>query len=115
VRTAEPVLGNVRDGGKAAKSARLRFKGGADSEETLVWAGETGVSPFTRMNVFDTRAVTIHVDDDLNYSYTPSDLSLFRYVAAAINRVKDRLDGDRMSMIRTGNPFITKFERAVSF
>lgn len=115
VRTAEPVLGNVRDSNSTSKSARLRYKVGEGVEEALAWKGETGVTPFTRMNVFDTRAVTIHVDDDLNYSYTPRDLALFRYVAAAIDGVKERLDRDRMAQTRSGNPFITKFDRAVSF
>lgn len=104
VRTAEPVLGNVRKVGTAAKSASISFKIGGGAEETLKWAGETGVSPFTRVSVFDTRAVAIHVDDDLNYSYTPRDLSLFRYVATAMNGVKDRLERDRIAQTRTGNP-----------
>ena len=54
-----------------------------------------GVAPLTRMNVFDTRAVAIHVDDDLVYTYTPRDLALFRHVAAAIDGVKERLERDR--------------------
>ena len=115
VRTAEPILGNVRDGGNATKSARLRYKVGASTEDIHTWAGETGVPPFTRMNVFDTRAVTIHVDDDLNYSYTPRDLSLFRHVATAVDGVKGRLERDRDAQTRTGNPFVGRFDRAVSF
>jgi hypothetical protein len=116
VRTAEAVLGNVRDGGAAMKSsAQIGFRVGSGKEEVFAWTGEIGVPPFTRMNVFDTRAVTIHVDDDLNYTYTPHDLSLFRYVSAALNGVKERLDRDRVAQTRTGNPFITKFERNVSF
>jgi len=115
VRTAEPILGNVRDAANVTKSARLRYKVGASTEDTHTWAGETGVSPFTRMNVFDTRAVTIHVDDDLNYSYTPRDLSLFRHVAAAIDGVKGKLERDRDAQTRTGNPFVGRFDRAVSF
>ncbi len=115
VRTAEPVLGNVRDGSTVSKSARLRYRVGNGAEKTLSWKGETAVAPFTRMNVFDTRAVTIHVDDDLNYSYTPRDLSLFRYVTGAIDGVKERLDRDRAAQTRSGNPFIDRFDRAVSF
>jgi recombinational DNA repair ATPase RecF len=116
VRTTERVLGNVRDDGAAMKSsAQIRFRVGSGTEELFAWKGEVGVPPFTRMNVFDTRAVTIHVDDDLNYTYTPHDLSLFRYVSAALIGVKERLDRDRVAQTRTGNPFITKFERTVSF
>lgn len=115
VRTAEPVLGNVRDGSGVSKSARLRFKVGTSPEGTHLWTGQTGIAPFTRMNVFDSRAVTIHVDEDLNYSYTPRDLSLFRHVATAIDGVKQRLDQDRATQTRTGNPFIARFDRAVSF
>ena len=115
VRTAEPVLGNVRDASVASKSARLRFKVGTAPEGTHLWTGQTGIAPFTRMNVFDSRAVTIHVDDDLNYSYTPRDLSLFRHVATAIDGVKQRLDRDRVTQTRTDNPFMARFDRAVSF
>jgi hypothetical protein len=115
VRTAEPVLGNVHGTGGTGTSARLRFRLGGVTEDDYTWKGETGVTPFTRMNVFDTRAVTIHVDEDLNYSYTPRDLSLFRHVATAIDAVKERLERDRTAQTRTGNPFVVRFDRAVPF
>lgn len=116
VRTAEPVLGNVHTKDSTGTcAARLRFKVGAAAEDTHTWKGETGVAPFTRMNVFDTRAVTIHVDDDLNYAYTPRDLSLFRHVATAIDAVKERLERDRAAQTRSGNPFIARFDRSVRF
>lgn len=110
VRTSEPILGNVHDGTPRAQRAVLQYRLGA-VDETYKWSGATAVAPFTRMNVFDSDAVAIHVDDDLSYAYTPRDLALFRYVTDAIDGVKTRLDAARDAAKPPSNPFVHRFER----
>lgn len=110
VRTNEPVLGNVHETAERPKKAQLQYRLGA-TEEAYDWAGATGVVPFTRMNVFDSDAVAIHVDDDLSYAYTPRDLALFRYVTEAIDGIKSRLEKDRDAAKLPSNPFVHRFER----
>jgi hypothetical protein len=75
------------------------------------WNGENGVAPFTRIDVFDTRGLVIHVDQELTYVYTPGDLSRFRFVHQGIEMVKQRLDDARRKNLPRGNPFLPKFKR----
>lgn len=111
VRTAEPILPNIfepsEDGGPQAS---LTYLLGA-KETTTLWAGETAVAPFTRIDVFDARGLLLHVDQELTYVYTPGDLSLFRHVHEAIDKVKKLLDNARQEMLPKGNPYLSKFTR----
>ena len=114
VRTAEEILPNVHDA-QASKDIRCSLSYTADGEtKTLAWSGETGVSPFTSVSIFDSPAVQLHVDEDLSYLYTPSDLALFPLMTEGIERVRDRLDGDIAEREPSGNPFLNQFTRGSS-
>lgn len=67
-RSVENVLPDVVEigGNTATPSAELAFSLG-DEQRSLEWKNETGLPPFTRIDVFDSRATNIHVDDDLKY------------------------------------------------
>jgi len=56
-----------------------------DAEEALSWARKRGVSPFTRVSIFDSPSVTTHVDEDLDYVYVAWALALFNHVINAIS------------------------------
>ncbi len=56
-RTADTILGNIEADTSEDQTAKLEFKLGDDAQ-TLSWTGERGVSPFTRMSIFDSPAVT---------------------------------------------------------
>jgi ABC-type branched-subunit amino acid transport system ATPase component len=114
VRATEPVLGDVRDEVSKPQRASLSYRIGDGDEETYDWTGASGVSPFTRMTVFDTVAVAIHVDEDLTYTYTPRDVALFRHVADAIDAVRGRLERAQVEARSTGNPFLHRFDRDAS-
>ncbi|WP_282852840.1 AAA family ATPase [Gulosibacter sediminis] len=90
-RTADTILGNIEAEASEDQTARLDFKLG-DDPQVLIWAGDRGVSPFTRMSIFDSPAVTTHVDDELDYVYTPASLALFNHVTAAIRAVAAQID-----------------------
>lgn len=111
VRTAEDVLPNVHDAAaQQTPAARVTFEASGEAR-TLEWRGERGVAPFTHISVFDSPAVGLHVDGDLTYVYTPSDLALFRHVADGLDGVKARAEGEAASKKPSSNPYLTHFER----
>ncbi len=92
-RTADEILGDIGSISPEPPSAKIDYKLG-DEAETLLWQGETGVPPFTRMSIFDSRSVSYHVDTDLDYVYTPAALALFEHVIGGLQGVLARIDGD---------------------
>ena len=114
VRSPDRVLPNLlAKGDEKPQGATVTYK--IDGKErTHQWKGEAGVSPFTRLTVFDAEAVSIHLDEDLAYVYTPKDLALFRIVHDAIDSVQQRLDTARAAILPSRNPFTSLFERGTS-
>jgi ABC-type transport system involved in cytochrome c biogenesis ATPase subunit len=111
VRTAEPILPNVHDpSAPQAQKATVEYSLGG-TEEALTWEGERGVAPFTHMGIFDSTCVTLHIDDELAYVYTPSDLSLFPHVTAGIHGIRTRLDSATSQMQPGTNPYLQQFTR----
>lgn len=100
-RTADTILANINTDASPGQTAKLEFKLG-DDEQTLIWTGGRGVSPFTRMSIFDSPAVTTHVDEDLDYVYVPASLALFHHVTAAIQAVGAEIDTS-ISTLGTGS------------
>lgn len=108
-RTADTILGDIEADTAEEQAAKLEFKLG-DDEQTLDWTGELGVSPFTRMSIFDSPAVSTHVDDDLDYVYTPASLANFNHVTAAIQAVSSEIDA-AISALGTGGPgLLSRFQ-----
>lgn len=112
-RTADTILGDIEADIAEAQAAKLEFKLGED-EQTLAWSGERGVSPFTRMSIFDSPAVSTHVDDDLDYVYTPASLALFNHVTAAIQAVTGEIDAAISSLGTGGSGVLSRFQRGSS-
>lgn len=111
VRTAEDILGDVHDPAASGEpEATIKYTLNDEPAE-LVWKGEAGVPPFTSISVFDTPAVSLHVDDDLSYVYTPADLALFPHVSSGINAIQGRLTEVRDERRPAGNPFLQLFQR----
>jgi hypothetical protein len=111
VRSAEKIIPDIhRATARATPEATIEFTLGQTSNE-LMWQGEQGVSPFTRMTVFDSPAVALHLEDSVTYVYTPADLALFGYVHNAIGGVKALLQADMDERRPKQNPFITAFTR----
>ena len=109
VRDPESILPNIHASERATPTATLKFRLG-DREETLVWHNEVGLSPFTRMSIFDSPAVNLRVDENLSYVFTPAEISLFGYVSSGIREVQER--GSRLLREMTSaNPFLRYFQR----
>jgi hypothetical protein len=111
VRSAQPILGNVHAPSSGKPHALLDYSLSGVSKN-LDWNDEAGVPPFTRMSVFDSSAVALHVDDDLTYIFTPGELALFLHVHRAVDAVKARLEREKNeSQPKTTNPFLHRFPR----
>lgn len=109
-RTADTILGNIEAAASEDQAAKLDFKLG-DEAQALTWTGERGVSPFTRMSIFDSPAVTTHVDDDLDYVYTPASLALFNHVTAAIQAVAAQIDASAGALDTGSSGLLARFQR----
>ena len=109
-RTADTILGNIDTDTAEAQSATLEFKLGDDTQ-TLTWTGDRGLSPFTRMSIFDSPAVRTHVYEDLDYVYTPASLALFNDVTTAIQAVTVRINAAIADLGSSGSGLLTRFQR----
>ncbi|MDA8398175.1 MAG: ATP-binding protein, partial [Actinomycetota bacterium] len=111
VRSAEPIIADVhRATAPRSPEALIGFKVGS-SEKELSWHGDRGVMPFTRMTVFDSPAVALHLEDNVTYVYTPADLALFKYVYEAIEGVRTLLQADMTQRLPQQNQFLAAFGR----
>jgi hypothetical protein len=111
VRSAEEIISDIhRPRSAATPTATVRYTTGDEPHE-LDWRGEKGVPPFTRMMVFDSPAVALHLEDNVTYLYTPADVALFRHVHEAIDAVRTELEGELGAAQPRQNPFISAFMR----
>ena len=112
VRSAEDIIPDIHRTSRTAvvPGAMVRYSIG-DNNSELQWHNEKGVPPFTRMTVFDTPAVPLHLEDNVTYLYTPADVQLFRHVHEAIDAVRTLLEGEVAARQPRRNPFITAFPR----
>lgn len=112
VRSAEEIIPDIhRAAVPPQPQAVLAYSVDDQEQPPLEWTGETGVPPLTRLSVFDTPAVALHLDENLTYVYTPPDLALFRYVHSAIEAVRARLEERKAEKEPRENPFLTAFTR----
>lgn len=109
-RTADEILGNVIGSEDSPIAAALEYTVGGVTAE-LAWAGEFSVTPFTHMSIFDSPAVNFHVDDDLDYVYVPTVLSLFNHVAAGIRQVQLHFDEYRKELTKSAPSLLARFPK----
>lgn len=109
-RTADTILGNIEADETQEQTAKVEFKLG-DQAQTLIWTGDRGIPPFTRMSIFDSRAVTTHIDDVLDYVYTPASLTLFNHVTTAIQAVAAQVDDAIRTLDTSNSSILARFHR----
>lgn len=113
VRTAEDILPNAHTAyldSPPSPSATIQYRlSGTDS--SVMWKDESGLAPFTRISVFDASAVSLHVDSDLGYVYTPAELALFGHVAAGLQGIQQRIATEVKALSPGSNPLLSRFTR----
>jgi hypothetical protein len=110
-RSASRVLPDVYTSSPGTPTATIEYSLGSD-KGTVAWReGSPAVPALGRVCVFDAPAAPLHVDDDLQYLYTPADIALFEYVHAALSKVRDLLTAERGRRAPKGNPFLSRFRR----
>jgi ABC-type transport system involved in cytochrome c biogenesis ATPase subunit len=109
-RTADVILGDIALDTAEPQSATVEYRLGQESA-TLDWHGETGMSPFTRISIFDSPAVTFHVDEDLEYVYTPASLALFNHVNAGIRAVQTKVEAAAADRRSQSAGLLARFSR----
>jgi hypothetical protein len=112
-RTDSPILGDINAETAESASARIDHKVGTD-DRVLQWQGEHGVSPFTRMAIFDSPCVTYHVDDALEYVYVPAALALFQHAGTAIRSVQTLIDEQISKLSGGSSTLLSRFPRESS-
>jgi recombinational DNA repair ATPase RecF len=113
VRSPEDILPNahaVHLDPPPPPSADITYRVGTE-ERTAHWSNEAGLTPFTRISVFDADAVQLHVDSDLGYVYTPAELALFAHVAAGLQSLQQRISSEVSGLSGGSNPLLSKFAR----
>lgn len=110
-RSAAKVLSDVYTGSPGTPTAVIDYALGSD-RQSYVWRdGAPPVPALNRVCVFDAPAAPLHVDDDLQYLYTPAEIALFEYVHTALSSVREMLNTERTKRAPKGNPFVSRFRR----
>jgi len=109
-RTADVILGDIESESEQPQSAKVKYKLGF-TETEFDWHGEIGDAPFTRISIFDSPAVTFHVDEDLDYVYTPTSLALFDHVNAGIRGVQSHANDARGELVARTQGLLNRFSR----
>lgn len=110
-RSAARVLPDVYTSSPGTPTATIDYALGSDTQSQSWRDGSPPVSALGRVCVFDAPAAPLHVDDDLQYLYTPADIALFEYVHAALSSVRELLNTERARRVPKGNPFLSRFRR----
>ena len=113
-RSAEDILPNMdRPQISPGPSAKIAYRVG-DTKLELDWQGERRLEPFTRMSVFDTPALYLHVDENLGYLYTPTALALFTHITQGIRDIQQAIEQDIRAINATDVDLSSRFSRRSS-
>jgi hypothetical protein len=108
------ILGNIAHTQPEAMSATVKYRLGDSDEQRYIWRGEKGVLPFTRMSIFDSRAVKLHVDDNLDYTYTPAALVLFDHVMDGMKAVQNTAKKNAGAPSTVLDDILSRFDKNTS-
>lgn len=113
VRDAEAILPNIHEPAATSPSATINYQLGT-AELELSWNDEFGIAPFSRLSVFDSPAVNVRVDENVNYVYIPAELSLFEYVTAGVRAVQEAAKEHLEEITPKANPFLKGFQQGTT-
>ena len=109
-RSAEPVLSDIYLAHPEEPSATIKFSLG-DEHHEFHWTEPSDPHPeLERIIVFDAPAAPLHLDNDLTYLYTPSEITLFQYVYDALTEIRSHLVKEQADGHPGDNPFLARFQ-----
>ncbi|MYC68710.1 MAG: hypothetical protein F4X12_20540, partial [Acidobacteriia bacterium] len=113
-RSVEELLPNMHNPPTASDpAAKIGYALGSE-HLTFDWSGELGIDPFTKLSVFDSPALNLHVDQSIGYTYTPASITLFSYVTQAAQAIQTRTESDVDRLRRWPIDLRTRFNRKSS-
>lgn len=113
-RCKEDILSHAGIESPPTKRATVRFTSGTSTNQ-VEWDFENPIDELTDLDVFDSRFAQIHVDDRLEYSYTPHELAVFPISNVAIDRIREKLVARIEATSTYQNNFQTGIPEGVTF
>ncbi len=108
-RSIEDILGNMASGGTPPMPGACFDLTVDGTSQTVYWSNDKGLSPLNQIRVFDSQTATLHVDDNLEYIFTPAELARFTDVNDAIVAVQQRVTSEKAARQKvsclSSNPF----------
>lgn len=90
-RTHEPILGNIESSAVQREPHavfEIEVNGGT---KRIEWRNEAGVEHLDRIAVFDSSTAVVHVNEDLDYEFTPAELARFDNLTQALLDIQERI------------------------
>ncbi len=108
-RSHEEILGNVASGATSPKPRACFDLTVGGTSQAVDWSNDVGRDPLNRVRVFDSQTAALHVDNNLEYIFTPAELARFSDVTHAIATVQERVTNERAKRQKVSclspNPF----------
>lgn len=108
-RSLEDILGNVASDATSAKPGACFDLTVDGTPQAVEWSNDIGLAPLNRIRVFDSETATLHVDNNLDYIFTPAELARFSDVTDGIVAVQKRVTTEKETRQKASclspNPF----------
>ena len=110
-RSLEDILGNVASDATSPEPGACFDLTVGGTSQAVDWSNDIGLAPLNRIRVFDTQTAALHVDNNLDYIFTPAELARFSDVTDAILAVQERVSTEKETRQKASslspNPFTT--------
>lgn len=93
-RTQEEVWQNVHTSRSQNRCKAKVIYTSAGNDTTRQWNGESKITPFDQMAIFDGKCIPIYLNKSLGFSYQPYGFELFQILSNALQELQQRLATD---------------------
>ncbi|HEY4496697.1 MAG TPA: hypothetical protein VI432_00930 [Candidatus Paceibacterota bacterium] len=91
-RTQEDVWQNVHNSQSQNRCNAKVLHASRGTDSTYQWNGESKVTPFDQMAIFDGRCIPIYLNKSLDFSYQPYGFELFQLLSTSLQSLQERLN-----------------------
>ncbi|MCH8902894.1 MAG: hypothetical protein IIA45_03145 [Bacteroidetes bacterium] len=93
-RTQEEIWQNIHNS-QTQNECSAEFKYIIDEkEDTYLWNGESKISPFDQMAIFDGKSIPIYLNKSIDFSYQPYGFELFSSLSSSLRKLQVRLESE---------------------